>query len=175
MYHLIKNPFERKQKGAVSALCVMFIVLMVSLSSCVQKAVVEESDEGVKVPYVPCTCEENPLAELQFSQLEAYLLKDSIPKQIDFEIRSELYESSKEVCWIVFDSKTNNAILTVGGGAIRNICEICNFPDFVKEWNIPQNGCKIYFEGLTYQPCAPKGGIATESYFDYVLTTIKKK
>ena len=37
MYHLIKNPFERKQKGAVLALCVMFIVLAGIFVSCAQK------------------------------------------------------------------------------------------------------------------------------------------
>jgi len=34
MYNLIKNPFERKQKGAVSALCVIFVMLAGCFASC---------------------------------------------------------------------------------------------------------------------------------------------
>jgi hypothetical protein len=91
-----------------------------------------------------------------------------------FQIRNELNQGHV-VNWVVFDSKTGMASLTIGEVNMRNICEICNYPDFAKAWTIPVNGCKIYFEGITYQACIPKGGIATVAYFDYILTVLKKK
>jgi hypothetical protein len=132
----------------------------------------KENNEDVL--YAPCACDDKPLAELRLPSGEAYLFNDSIPNDMDFQIRDELYQGHI-VNWIVYDSETNKASLTVGEGAIRNICEICNYPDFAKAWSIPQNGCKVYFEGITYEPCTPKGGFATISYFDYILKVLKRK
>jgi hypothetical protein len=49
---------------------------------------------------------------------------------------------------------------------------ICNFPDFAKTWDIPENGRKIYFEGISYYPSF--GSTGDRISFDYVLTTLKK-
>ena len=152
------------------------IVLLISAGSfcsCMEKT---DKDETGNVIYKPCLCEEDKsLAELQFHQGEAYMFKDSIPERMDYQIRTELSDASYAIYWIVFDSKTYSACLTVGEKSIRNICEICNFPDFIREWDIPENGCKVYFEGIAYEPCVSVGGIGTVSYFDYVLTSFKKK
>jgi hypothetical protein len=134
----------------------------------------ENKEDNGNVPYAPCECNDKPLAQVNFPSGEAYLFKDSVPNNMDFQIRSELNQR-QVVNWIVYDSETNKASLTVGEGSIRNICEICNYPAFAKEWSIPKNGCKVYFEGITYETCIPKGGIATISYFDYILTILKKK
>jgi hypothetical protein len=140
------------------------VILLILTSSFTCKKTEPETD-GI-VPYAPCSCEDKEQASLIFSPGEALLFKDSIPNDMAFQILS----------WIVFDSKTDTAILTIGGkGAIEHICEICNYPDFAKAWDIPINGCKIYFEGIAYAPCIPKGGIATVSYYDYILTVLKRK
>jgi hypothetical protein len=147
----------------------ILLILAGVISSCGK----EKEDNG-NVPYAPCSCSDKPLAQLNFPSGEAYLFKDSVPSDMDFQIGNELYQG-QIVKWIVYDSETNKASLTVGGGAIRNICEICNYPAFAKGWSIPQNGCKVYFEGITYETCIPKGGIATVSYFDYTLTVLKRR
>ncbi|MDR2066080.1 MAG: hypothetical protein LBP85_10300 [Prevotellaceae bacterium] len=134
----------------------------------------EEKNTQGNVPYRPCDCDDKPLANLDFPSGEAYLFNDSIPNDMDFQIRDELNQGHI-VNWIVYDSETDKTSLTVGEGSIRNICEICNYPDFAKAWSIPQNGYKVYFEGITYEPCIPKGGIATISYYDYILTVLKRK
>lgn len=127
------------------------------------------------VPYVPCPCNEDmQLAELSFPQGEAYLFKDSVPIQREMQLLEEAYEGHV-VKWIVFDSETGEANLSIAENAILNICEICNFPDFTKICNISINGRKVYFEGVTYKPCIPKGGSGTVSYFDYILTTLVMK
>jgi hypothetical protein len=91
-----------------------------------------------------------------------------------FQIRNELNQGHV-VNWVVFDSKTGMASLTVGQFTIENICEICNYPDFAKAWNIPINGCKVYFEGKLYYPCYEPPHYSNISYYDCILTTLKLK
>jgi hypothetical protein len=138
------------------------LLIMASAFTCGK----EKEDNG-SVPYAPCSCNDKPLAQLNFPSGEAYLFKDSIPNDMDFQIRSSY-------C-IVFDSKKGTAQLTIGRGDIGSICEICNYPDFAKVWDIPINGCKVYFEGITYEACIPKYGIAVITYYDYILTILKRK
>jgi hypothetical protein len=128
------------------------------------------------VPYAPCSCEDKEQANLIFSPGEALLFKDYIPEQIQKEMHEELYQEGNKtgLKWIVYDSKTDTVCLYVGLSNMLCIHEICNYPDFAKEWNIPQNGQKVYYDGIAYQPCSPKGGIASVSYFDYVLTNFKR-
>jgi hypothetical protein len=146
----------------------ILLILVIGFYSC------KEEDEG-NVPYAHCSCDDKPLAEMNFPLGEAHLFKDFIPENMNLQIRKELNENNGTVIWIIYDSKTDKASLTVGEGVLQNICEICNYPDFAKNWSIPPNGCKVYFEGITYQPCVFKGGIATISYYDYILTKLKRK
>ena len=127
----------------------------------------EDEEFGGEVPYIPCPCNEQPEAKIQFSKGEAYLFNDSISEQLHYEIQRS--------CWIVFDSITNVAILTITSSGITNICKICNFPNFAKSWDIPLNGCKVYFEGVNYSPCVPKGSLGVVSHYDYILTNLKRK
>jgi hypothetical protein len=137
-----------------------------------------EYEDG-NVPFAPCLCEgqEQQLAGIAISQSEAYLFKDSIPKQIEKNIQRDIHlpENKDGVKWIIYDSQTDIAYLYNGIHAILQICKICNYPDFAKKWDIPQNGQLVYFNGITYQACNPPGGIATVSYFDFVLTHLKIK
>ena len=152
-----------------------FISILLILSGAFYSCTKNGKEDGGEVPYISCPCDEKPMSELQFPQGEAYLFKDFIPEQMNLKIQTELHKSSGTVCWIVFDSKTNIAKLSIGGGAILNVCEICNFPDFAKSWNIPLNGCKVYFEGVNYSPCEFKGGISAVNHFDFTLTILKRK
>jgi len=148
----------------------LMLILAISFSSCTKKV-----ELGGDVPYKPCPCEEEK-SSLESYQGEAYLFKDSIPEQMVYQIRTELSKTTDRVCWIVYDSKTNSSNLTVGYDRnLSSIGEICNFPDFVEEWNIPPNGCKVYFEGMSYESCTPKGGVAVINYFDFILTSLKRK
>ena len=53
---------------------------------------------------------------------------------------------------------------------------ICNFLDFAKEWYIPENGIKVYFEGLMYE-YGYSGDPWTIwiQHCYYLLTSLKKK
>jgi len=152
------------------------IVLMLVGSFC-------SCTENGEVPYKPCPCdEEKPMLEIQqFPQGEAYLFKDYIPEPMAIQINNKIYSDPyPKVCWIVYDSKTDVAIIRIANICLNSkddcllrIGQICNFPDYVKEWAIPENGCKVDIEGISYESCFP-----TYAFYypmDYVLIKFKRK
>jgi hypothetical protein len=136
----------------------------------------QETNAIEEIPYKPCPCE---TPEADVLRGEVYLFKDSIAQQMDYEeINIELLTSgiSLGTCVIIFDSKTQTATLTpikeVQMLANPVTFLICNFPDFAKEWDIPQNGCKVSIDGTLYGDC---GGIAYGTHLNYVLKHFKSK
>ena len=102
---------------------------------------------------------------IQFPQGEAYLFKDSVSEKMITKFKNY---------WIIlFDSKTDITHLFTRLFNMPTGGVICNFPDFAKAWDIPENGCKVYFEGLTY--VSSYGGTANQVQFDYVLTNLKRE
>jgi hypothetical protein len=147
------------------------LMLTGSFYSCENNGEITDGD----VPYKPCLCdEEKPISGK--SQGEAYLFKDFISEEMYHQMNKENSDApSRGVCSIVFDSATGSAELFIRQGNMQSIGEICNFPVFALEWNIPQNGCKVYWVGIVYESCVPKGGIATATYFDFILTNLKRR
>jgi len=144
------------------------LLLAGSFFSCEKRA-----ETGGEVPYKTCCDKEKRNRGLD--QGEAFLFKDSISKQVLDKIYSD--KPRKEWQWIVFDTKTGNAQLSV---CFLNypwfkILKICNFPDFVRDWKITENGCKVYYEGIIYESCFPTGGIAINVQFDFVLSRLIRK
>ena len=134
-------------------------------------------DESGKVPFKPCPCEKGTGFETIHG--EAYIFRDSIPQGIDYEaINAELPISgiSLGISTIVFNSQTGEATLTpinkVPILANPVYLYICNFPDFAKEWIIPQNGLKVSIEGVLAMTC---GGVTYGTYLNCILTNFKKK
>jgi hypothetical protein len=130
----------------------------------------EDNEIKGTVAYKRCSGEgikEEPLSGIQFKKDEAFLFKDFIPEELMKE---------KEKDWIfLFDSKTDAAYMwhskfQPDGLPVSGM--ICNFPDFAKSWDISENGCKVFFEGITY--VSSFGGTANQVLIDYVLTTLKK-
>ena len=158
---IIKKSFERKQKVAAIALCIMLAGVFYS---CSKK--VEASDN---VPFELCPCEEEKpkwVPQL-LPRGEAFLFKDNIPEQMLDIVRSAnkiIYET--EVQKVSFYGR-------IDGHEISFVSKVCNFPDFAKEWAIQENGCKVVFEGIMYETCSG-GGTAAHFSFDYVLTNIKR-
>ena len=147
---------------------VLLLMLMLSsFSSCSTDDNAE--NEGV-VDYKYCSEEEPLLIAVQFPKGEALLFKDSIPEELKQKLES---------CWtIIFDSKTYAAYISYHGhyqfdGYTMPVNgAICNFPDFAKAWDIPKNGCKVFFEGIAYMPTY--GGTTNQILIDYVLTRLIK-
>jgi len=146
---------------------ILFVVLLMlagGVTSC-------KKEKNGNVPYKPCPCKNKP-ASNSFSRGEAYLFRDSVPRQIIFDI-------DPAVSGIIYYSETGEAYIGFRGfsvtDALLHTGFICNFPDFAKEWDIPENGLKIYFEGQAYTACNPGGGIATIVWYDYMLTKLVKR
>jgi len=172
MYHLIKNSFERKQKGAVSALCVIFIVLAGSFVSCAQKAVVDESDEGGEVPYVPCPCENNdgPLAtikgEIRFYNVTNTPDDSNTDYVLDWpDERMTIYPAFTCI-GLSSDNSNLEGLGHLNGGTIFHVC---NLPDFAQEW---YDGCIVYYEGNVYPYCEKFG--CRDLCYSIILTSLKK-
>ena len=53
---------------------------------------------------------------------------------------------------------------------------ICNYPQWAKDWEIPENGLPVIISGKIYQPSYNPGFYTADKYFtDMELTSIKKK
>ena len=140
-----------------------------------------DSEFGGAVPYKPCSCGKMPLSGLQFSQGEVYLFKDSIPEQMNEQLRKEINSAPFPiVCSIIYNSETKDASISIAnllypdGSTIPHVGSVCNFPDFAKKWLIPENGFKVIIEGKIYEPCN-SSGYTDVVYIDYVLTSLKRK
>ena len=161
-------------KTKMFKIALILLILTGSFSSCGKR-----SESGSEVPYKSCHCEEdNPLMAFKFLKEEAYLFRDSIPMQMVEKINTILYdETHKTVCWILYDSKYDYFGITVGNYGEYSMLgggQICNFPDFAREWVIPKNGCKVVIEGDMYSSCNCLG-VANKYCFDLILTNIKRK
>jgi len=137
---------------------------------------------GGEVPFQPCRCE-NPLYPYQFQlpKGEAYLFGNHVSQKmvehIEHKINSYPFPI---VTWIIsignivyiFIANLNPSSIP-GELTMWSFShwhgEVCNFPDFAREWNIPPDGVKVYFEGRIYSSCLDWGAVV-----DYVLTYLKK-
>jgi hypothetical protein len=129
----------------------------------------EDNELDGSVAYRRCAGgEENQLMGIQFQKGEAYYFKDFIPAQMKTELTK---------CWVIlFDSAKEEVHITCDDKSLYGLPiwgMICNFPDFAKAWDIPENGCKVIFTGITYLPTW--GGTANQILMDYVLTTLARE
>jgi len=164
------------------------LILVGVFASCTNK---EELSDNV--PYKSCPCDEvksqqEILAEGSITQGKAYLVNYSPWDKTfpPFEI-NENYP----VFFIILDSKLDISVLFVCGDTGMPgpplICRICNMPDFVNEWNIPENGHIIVnFTGIMYKTHEQEQNLQfysqNESPSDsfvlsqnFILTSLKKR
>ena len=103
---------------------------------------------------------------VQFPRGEAYLFKDFLPDEMRSKVENRvffIFESSANITSLWF--KQRNGLLPYYG-------TVCNFPEYAKAWDIPTNGCKVYYEGISYK--GSSFGAHRISIY-YVLTTLNKK
>ena len=135
----------------------------------------KEDEEIYDVPFKLCTCEEQEnfvpsWIDMQYTEMEVYFFKDSIPYERAYEIANMPYPAF----YIIYTSEWDETMMGYYRNNLRlpGIGKICNFPDFAKNMIVPQNGCKVYIEGSMYEPCW--GAVGTYGLmFDYVLTKFK--
>lgn len=155
------------------------IVSKMSDDSVVELVVTAEEERQIgNVPFKSCSCEKEIIRK--FSS-EAYLFRNSISEQMADYISNKMYsEPFPVVSWIVFYTERDEAVINIGnlfypnGGHILSVGQICNFPDFAKEWSISENGIKVDFDGIMREPCNPSGSQHVV-HFDFTLTTLTRR
>jgi len=172
---------------ALLAVLLMLAGLMFSCSNgeetlcCTNYPCLDDGGLGGEVAYKPCDCE-NPLASFQFQRGEAYLFRDYIPEQMNSYMWGKANSHPfPHVVSIVYNSETKEAeiriknLTTAGESAdLLTLGPICNFPEFAKEWDIPESGIRVIFEGRMYEPCNPYG-FTHVIRIDYVLTKLERR
>ena len=134
---------------------VLYLIILLLMVGCKDdKSKNTDTHRNINVPYKSCQCEEGKYMQPMqrgtpsvdwVIQEEAYLFKDALPEQLP-----SMYDDNDlsilKYC-IIYDSKTNDVCMYECGRMSTDMGRICNFPDFAKKWTIPEDGCKIYFEG----------------------------
>ena len=158
---LIKKSSERKRKLAALALCV---ALAGSLYSCGKKA-----EAGGEAPYKPCPCEnyDEPLGTIKG---ETRLYIDEQPfVPIVMVYKSYEYDQFVDHAFFILSDNTLFPSIPEGMTAVVNIC---NFPDFAKQWKT-SGGIDVYYEGIVYPHCEEFGCRAF--CYTLILTKLKLK
>ena len=143
----------------------------------------KKEPETDDVPFKHCACEEHAdftpsLTGVQYPEMDVYLFKDSIPKEIELDF----YMSPDFVCWIIYFSKTDDRLHPylhdvwmyfnrTNNWDLRGYGKVCNLPDITKKMTVPRNGIKVHVEGAMYHGCWPALGDVYA--FDYVLSKFK--
>ncbi|MDR1562579.1 MAG: hypothetical protein LBS54_05805 [Dysgonamonadaceae bacterium] len=83
--------------------------------------------------------------------------------------------SSSIIIVKLFDDTEPTAYLVESFGSISNTYRIYNYPQYAKEWNIPEEGLPVVLSGKAY-PASFNPGFhrGNDSFFDLELTTIKR-
>ena len=119
------------------------------------------TEAETRIPYVICESEDGYMDSIQMKN-ETWLFNDSVS--------TTFLRQSGYISWIVYTPENNTAIMHVSS-THYNIHEICNYPEFAKQWDVPLSGQKVYYEGIAYRMNA---GYDSPLY-KIVLTTFRKK
>ena len=133
----------------------------------------EDNELEGTVAYRTCSGQEgNPLHDIQFPRGEVYLFKE-LNEQNHMYYVNACNDGYAVIIMESLDGVYIYLALNVLGLWQPVAGHICNFPDFAKVWDIPEYGCKVYIEGLSYI-MDPYEGSLGHIPINYVLTTLKK-
>jgi hypothetical protein len=123
---------------------IILLILAGSLVSCRK-----EKEDGA-VPYVACDSEEQNYITTANVEGDAYLFNDSIPETMKIELQQKR-DITGFVEWIIYVQNDNSAVLNILSKKEESTNYICNYPEFAKQWKIPQTGLMVYYKGVTYE------------------------
>lgn len=101
-----------------------------------------ESVNNMEIPRIECVPDGGYMDTLNLEEGIGYLFKNAIPVEV---------QKDTDVLYIIYNEEDNSTIFSTSelSGMILN-GNICNFPDFAKEWEIPSEGKPIYYQGELY-------------------------
>ena len=135
----------------------------------------KRAESGNEVPYKPCPCEngDEPLVSIKGNTrlFIIPLMEEEGIFQLQTVESMCFYHDSLSVIRQKSDNPNfPSGLFSLNGGAVFNIC---NFPDFAKQWHAPE-GIVVFYEGTVYPYCAyPRSRCANVCY-NLVLTKLKK-
>ena len=135
-------------------------------------ACTEKEEEKNNVPYIACPHGESYMDTIQLKN-QAYLFNDSVPELMQTKLL-QISNESGYVAWIIYMSDNNTATMYARTKQEHGTYNICNYPEFAKQWNVPLTGQKVYYEGTTFL----RGvylSVPMMSGYNMILTTFRKK
>lgn len=132
----------------------------------------EEKYENITVDYIKCPCdhEANFIKNLE---IEDVLLLDA--SKISFKDMINLSANGNHSLFVCYYPDTDSVMSYSIHAAMMGVGYICNFPNEINEWDIPEKGNYISFSAQEFDLCEQKGAIAANSYANLVLTVLKRK
>ena len=147
---------------------ILFVLILTgNFSSCTKREGSIKLDGDVL--YKPCPCEENdePLGTIKGKK---HLFIDPTGDS-SIGVLGRMI-SDGDYAYVDIDMKETDIKKPAVPGAIGNIC---NFPDFAKQWDTSGGAVTVYFEGILYPHCEAFGCRLYTECFSVVLTKLKIK
>jgi hypothetical protein len=120
----------------------------------------KETEER-EAPLTPCHLQTERREEMDIRNVETVILKEYPENQ--FGLSSFICERE--------GIQTFHAI----AGAIVSCFEICNFPQYAKEWSIPDDGLSVVITGNTFTASRDHDLSWMYIFFDLELTSLERK
>ena len=143
------------------------LLVMAGSFSCQNKA---DNDDNVSYAICP---HEGGYMDTTKVEGYAYLFNDSIPELINIELQKN-WNTFDSTAWIIYNRNTNAAILYASSKKERSTGNICNYPEFARQWQIPLDGQQVYYKGINFKTGEYLSAPASVGY-DVVLTILKKE
>ncbi len=126
--------------------------------------------ENIPVTYQKCLCD-HVTTFLKTISMNNVLLFDATKTTLSDMQKLSYSDGSSTYC--VYVAKTDTAVLYKIYGDMTEIGYICNWPDAMKQIDIPAKGTPISFSADEYESCNSPVSIATITYYNIILKTLK--
>jgi hypothetical protein len=126
--------YIKNMKSLYYLLIPALMLAMASFSGC--------EKEKNKLMYIMCENAQENYLDTVILQGQGYLFLDSVPSEL---------ANNMNVGFIVYYQGNNRAEFRLLQSTAVYTAEICNFPDYAKQWNIPSQGKAIVYKGDFYE------------------------
>lgn len=156
----------------------LLIMLLLLLPLCIALLVAgcekndQDSYENISLEYIKCPCDHvaNLIKEVK---VEDILLFDV--SKTSFSEMEDLSFNGERSLFVCYTPETDSALVYSIRTTMKGVSYICNLPSEIDGWNISQKGDYISLSADEFELCEPKGAIASNTYSNYVLTSLKRK
>jgi len=161
---IVKHLNIKDMKIKILKYAALALLVAGSLASCAKKA-----ETGGEVPFAPCPCEFDVEPEVIKGTAVLLVNPDWYPDQWCDRIVSVTDEYGERT--YLFLNKSEPDAWQV----MANV-EICNFPDFAKEWYSPspEERIDVYYEGFMYPWCEISTPGCRQLCYSLILTKLNK-